>query len=51
MPLPAQGRRFLGWSTGRAMQVVDRVGDTHARVIACLKAADGAPAHVDPELS
>ncbi|KIQ65205.1 hypothetical protein TR51_14595 [Kitasatospora griseola] len=61
VPLPAQGRRFLGWFTEHAMQVVDevyirvqvvdRVGDTHERTIACLKAADRAPAHPDPELS
>lgn len=59
--LPSQGKRFLGWFTEKAMrvvdevyiqvQVVDRVGDTHERVIACLKAADRTPAHTDPELS
>ncbi|GAA3010271.1 hypothetical protein GCM10020229_22350 [Kitasatospora albolonga] len=61
IPLPAQGVCFLGWFTERAMQVVeevyirvqvvDRVGDTHERVIACLKSADRTPAHIDPELS
>ncbi|KQV17102.1 MULTISPECIES: hypothetical protein [unclassified Kitasatospora] len=60
-PLPGQGMRFLGWFTEKAMrvvdevyirvQVVDRVGDTHERIIACLKAADRSPAHIDPELS
>ncbi|WP_030269525.1 hypothetical protein [Streptomyces sp. NRRL B-24484] len=59
--LPAQGMKFLGWFTEKAMRtvdevyirirVVDRVGDTHERIIACLKAADRTPAHTDPELS
>ncbi|MER5636755.1 hypothetical protein ABT095_07365 [Kitasatospora sp. NPDC002227] len=61
VPVPSQGMLFLGWFTERAMrvvdevyirvQVVDRVGDTHERIIACLKAADRTPAHSDPELS
>ncbi len=56
-PLPAQGLMFLGWFTDRAMRevesvharvrVVDRVGDTHERIIELLKGANRSPRHPD----
>ncbi|PBC78820.1 hypothetical protein BX265_3607 [Streptomyces sp. TLI_235] len=53
-PLPAQGLMFVGWFTEKAMtavdenflRVVDRVGDTHERVVALMKGAVRSPRHV-----
>ncbi|MFD4535810.1 hypothetical protein ACFWNL_36660 [Kitasatospora sp. NPDC058397] len=52
-PIPAQGLMFIGWFTEKAMaeiddvsicvQVADRVGDTHERVMDLLKGAIRSP--------
>ncbi|MFE9484982.1 hypothetical protein ACFYNF_00800 [Streptomyces sp. NPDC006641] len=57
-PIPGQHLQHLGWFTEKAMRevenvfirvhVLDRVGDTHERVINMLKAADRSPIHADP---
>ncbi|MEI5527454.1 hypothetical protein WB401_37175 [Streptomyces brasiliscabiei] len=57
-PIPGEQLMFLGWFTEEAMsevenvfirvQVVDRVGDTHERIINLLKGANRAPSHPDP---
>ncbi|WP_405987164.1 hypothetical protein [Streptomyces sp. NBC_00872] len=56
-PIPAQGNLFLGWLTEKAMRevenvfvkvhVVDRVGDTHERVVNLLRGANRTPRHPD----
>lgn len=56
-PIPGQQLALLGWFTEKAMRdvenlfvrvhVLDRVGDTHERVINLLKAADRSPTHAD----
>ncbi|MGW4028779.1 hypothetical protein ACWEFL_05550 [Streptomyces sp. NPDC004838] len=57
-PIPGQQLMFLGWFTAEAMRqaedvfcrihVVDRVGDTHERVISLLKGANRTPLQPDP---
>nr|WTB32366.1 hypothetical protein OG781_25395 [Streptomyces sp. NBC_00830] len=57
-PIPGQQPMFLGWFTEKAMlevedvfvrvRVLDRVGDTHERVIRLLKGANRSPTHPDP---
>jgi hypothetical protein len=57
-PIPGEQLMFLGWFTKEAMsevenvfvrvQVVDRVGDTHERIINLLKGANRAPSQPDP---
>ncbi|MHA5047978.1 hypothetical protein [Streptomyces sp. SD15] len=56
-PIPGEQLMFLGWFTEEAMsevenvfvkvQVVDRVGDTHERIINLLKGANRAPSQPD----
>lgn len=57
-PIPGEQMMFLGWFTEKAMRevenvfvrvrVLDRVGDTHERVINLLKGANRSPLHPDP---
>ncbi|MFE9952147.1 hypothetical protein ACFYRJ_32235, partial [Streptomyces sp. NPDC005531] len=57
-PIPPQGLMFVGWFAEPAMRevetvfvrvrVVDRVGDTHERVIDLLKGVNRSPRHPDP---
>ncbi|WP_405012622.1 hypothetical protein [Kitasatospora sp. NBC_01539] len=59
-PISVQGLMFVGWFTEKAMaeienvflrvQVVDRVGDTHERVMALMKGAIRVPRTPDPPL-
>ncbi|MFD7707838.1 hypothetical protein ACFV6E_13465 [Streptomyces sp. NPDC059785] len=60
MPLMGSGRMFLAWFTETALtqvqglyvrlRVVDRVGDTHERVLDLLLGAERRPAHPDVRL-
>ncbi|MFF1845243.1 hypothetical protein ACFVW9_26540 [Streptomyces sp. NPDC058217] len=57
-PIPGEQLQILGWFTEKAMreienvfvrvQVFDRVGDTHERVINLLKGANRSPVHAEP---
>ncbi|MEU1488527.1 hypothetical protein [Streptomyces sp. NPDC005752] len=57
-PIPPEGLMFLGWFAEPAMRevetifvkvrVVDRVGDTHERVVDLLKGVNRSPRHPDP---
>ncbi|QFQ98573.1 hypothetical protein F9278_23125 [Streptomyces phaeolivaceus] len=57
-PVPGEQLMFLGWFTEEAMselenvfvkvRVIDRVGDTHERIISLLKGANRSPRHPDP---
>ena len=56
-PVPAQGLMFIGWFSEKAMQrietvyvkvrVIDRVGDTHERVLDLFKGVNRSPRHPD----
>ena len=58
-PLAPQSTAVLSWFTERAMlqvaevyvriQVRDRVGDVHERIVRCLKEADRTPVHPSPD--
>ncbi|MFF2097911.1 hypothetical protein [Streptomyces sp. NPDC058202] len=60
-PIAPDGRLFVGWFTEAAMaeirnvyvrlRVVDRVGDTHERVLVLLRGAERHPTHPDIHLS
>ncbi|KUO19839.1 hypothetical protein AQJ91_17790 [Streptomyces dysideae] len=59
-PISGQQTMLLGWFTEKAMRevenvfvrvrVLDRVGDTHERVVSLLKGADRVPRHPDTPL-
>ncbi|MFF0381873.1 hypothetical protein [Streptomyces sp. NPDC004286] len=60
-PIASGGRLYVGWFTEAAMaeikdvyvrlRVVDRVGDTHERVLVLLRGAERHPRHPDIQLS